>query len=471
MRDTIRLIDSLCSVDMSLLRCVQNQTHKHTFTCYKRVKKDGQKLCRFGAPFWPMNSTKILIPLSKDDGRRKMLKAKYKQMRVSLEHDDDEDFNDTLEAFLQHHGVSSDEEYADILSAGINRPTVLLRRTMAQKWINSFNPWVASVLRSNMDIEFILDEYSCAIYVVVYVNKSDRVMSNLQRTLQQLRDEYPDMDYAELMKVGVEVLNAVEMSSQEAAWYLLRLDMSESSRVVEFIATCMPEDRHHVRKTKQQMDEEELAGDALDIWKENVVERYERRPMNTMADVSLAQFVALYEQKRDKKYRLRRFPKVIRYVNYNLGDVNNYNREMVLLHVPFRNEVVDVLDNNKYTPIYDEKMAFINEARKEFEANVDIANTLLYIAMLNQKDEDDENGGSDCTNDRVRNEPVKDDFAIARDAKSQPDNADIILANMEKMSSVIRKRENVMTAEQYCKAMRKTNVGQRNLILECLFRI
>ena len=170
-----------------------------------------------------MNNTKILIPLSKEDGRREMLKKKYKQMRRSLENEDDEDFSDTLETFLQHHGVRSDEEYAEILRAGINLPTVLLRRTMAQKWINSFNPWVASVLNSNMDIQFVLDEYSCAMYVVDYVNKSDRGMSSLQRTLKQLRDEYPDRDYAELMgKVGVQILNAVEMSSQEAAWYLLR---------------------------------------------------------------------------------------------------------------------------------------------------------------------------------------------------------------------------------------------------------
>ena len=94
-------------------------------------------------------------------------------MRISLENDDEEDFSNTLQAFLQHHGVRSDEEYADILRAGINRPTVLLRRTMAQKWINTFNPWVASVLRSNMDIQFVLDEYSCAMYVVDYVNISE----------------------------------------------------------------------------------------------------------------------------------------------------------------------------------------------------------------------------------------------------------------------------------------------------------
>jgi len=36
---------------------------------------------------------------------------------------------------------------------------------------------------------------------------------------------------------------------------------------------------------------------------------------------------------------------------------------------------------------------------------------------------------------------------------------DIRLAAIENMSSMVRKRDNVMTAEQYCEAMRKTNLG------------
>jgi phosphoribosylanthranilate isomerase len=126
-----------------------------------------------------------------------------------------------------------------------------------------------------MDIQFILEEYSCAIYVVEYVNKMDRGMSNLHRTLIQLREEYPDKNYTELKKdVSLKILNAVEMSSQVVARYLLRQGKSESSRKVEFIPTTWPQERQRVRKTKQQMDEEELAGDSLDVWKEGVVERY-----------------------------------------------------------------------------------------------------------------------------------------------------------------------------------------------------
>ena len=39
------------------------------------------------------------------------------------------------------------------------------------------------ILQSNMDIQFILDQYSCASYVVEYINKSNRGMSNLQNEM------------------------------------------------------------------------------------------------------------------------------------------------------------------------------------------------------------------------------------------------------------------------------------------------
>jgi len=98
---------------------------------------------------------------------------------------------------------------------------------MAQKWMNSFNPWIAKWLKSNMDIQFILEPYSCAKYVVEYVNKTNRGISNLHRDLIKVRDEYPGKDYADLLKeLGIKLLNSVEMSSQEAAWHLLKLEMS-----------------------------------------------------------------------------------------------------------------------------------------------------------------------------------------------------------------------------------------------------
>ena len=122
------------------------------------MKDEENKRCRFGAPFWPLKKTCVLIPMPKEDGRYRILKNKFADMHHSLEF---EEFND-LESFLMHHNVNSYEHYLNVLRAGITQPHVFLRRTIQQKWMNNFNPWVSKVLKSNMDIQFILEPYSCA---------------------------------------------------------------------------------------------------------------------------------------------------------------------------------------------------------------------------------------------------------------------------------------------------------------------
>jgi hypothetical protein len=174
MPQTVALIDELYCVDLARLTQadIRNQTHKHTFTCYKRCKEE-HKRCRFGAPFWPMRKTTIFIPMAKDNLQRPALRNKYKVLHRALEMLDEEESVPSLEDFLTRHQINKYEDYLDVIGAGIVRPMVMLRRTVAQRWINGFNPWNANILRSNTDIQFVLDEYSCATYVVEYVNKTE----------------------------------------------------------------------------------------------------------------------------------------------------------------------------------------------------------------------------------------------------------------------------------------------------------
>jgi hypothetical protein len=150
-----------------------------------------------------------------------------------------------MTAFWEDHNVKYLKEYLNIIRASISRPSVLLKRQMTELWTNTFYPWIAKVLNTNMDLKFILDEYSCAACVMGYVNKINRGISNLHRELIKLQNEYPDQDYTSLLKgVSLRLLNNVEMRSQEAAWYLLRQPMSEASRDTVSIRTCWP----HVRQ-------------------------------------------------------------------------------------------------------------------------------------------------------------------------------------------------------------------------------
>ncbi|KAL3185416.1 hypothetical protein MRX96_005440 [Rhipicephalus microplus] len=229
---TLEMVESLLTLDTDLLKRPRTQLHAHTHTCYKR----GRTKCRFGAPFMPSNDTRIVVPFpptedEAEKAHRQKLKQRYEKMHDALERGSFV----SLEDFLATFDVRSDAEYMDILRAGFTRPCLLHRRTPAQKMVNPFNPWIAKVLDSNMDLQVILDHYACATYVVDYVNKADRGMSNLHKAAMQILEEKPEMEYSAIVRsLGVTMLKGVEMSAQEAAWFLLGQEMSEKSREVVY---------------------------------------------------------------------------------------------------------------------------------------------------------------------------------------------------------------------------------------------
>ncbi|XP_046971063.1 uncharacterized protein LOC124538105 [Vanessa cardui] len=237
--------------------------------------------------------------------------------------------------------------------------------TPAEKWHNTFNPFVLHHLKSNMDFQIILDEYACATYVVEYVNKHNRGISNLQRQIIDIMDEHPEFDIVDITKkMSIDILQSVEMPAQEAAWYLLREPMAKSSVVTVYIPTVFPTERARIRKSMKEL--EALDDDCTNVWKENWLDKYEKRP-EELRDVTLAQFVAKYYLNTKGTYTKRDTAKIIRYRNYDMADnYNDYRREMVLLHVPFQSEENDIIAENKFIQIYEDNKDTILERRKEF---------------------------------------------------------------------------------------------------------
>lgn len=124
------------------------------------------------------------------------------------------------------------------MRAGITRPRIFYERKPNEKWHNTFDPFILNVLGSNIDFQIILEEYSCSTYVVEYVNKTNRGVSNLQRQIIQIMYKHPEFDIVEITrKMSFDLLNSVEITSQEAAWFLLREPMCKSSIAVTYIST------------------------------------------------------------------------------------------------------------------------------------------------------------------------------------------------------------------------------------------
>ncbi|GFU38939.1 helitron_like_N domain-containing protein [Trichonephila clavipes] len=171
---------------------------------------------------------------------------------------------------------ASDEEYVNVIRAGINRPKVFPKRQPHEKWHNPFNPFIMNIVQSNTDFQFITEEYSCAAYVVEYINKTNRGVSNLQRKIIEVMDEHPEFDIFEITRnISINLLNHTEITSQEAAWYLLREPMSKSSTIIVYIPTVWPIERQRIKKTMKALSE--LDDDCTDIWKENWFDKYEKK--------------------------------------------------------------------------------------------------------------------------------------------------------------------------------------------------
>lgn len=386
----------------------------------------------------------------------------YKRIREDLETREYVDMN----AFYDNNNICSDDHYMNILRAGITRPRVFLKRWPSEKCHNAFNPFIFNVLQSNTDIQYILDEYSFAAYVVEYVNKTDRGISNLQRQILQIIDDNPDFDIVEITrKMGVDMLNTVEITSQEAAWFLLREPMSKSSAVVVFIPTMWPVERQRIRKTREEMEKLGLEDDSTDIWKENWFDKYQRRP-DTLEECTLAQFVAHYNVS-DKKFSKRRESRVIRYRNYDMSaDLNEYKREMVTLHIPFRNEEDEILAEMKFVKIYDDNEELILKRRNQFESNLDIQKTIEICKELCRENED-----------TFGDVPLE--ILVGRAAAPDPlqgiqnreINRDLQFATMHKLGAIAKKRENLMPNDQYYDLMRMANDKQKDLLIHVIHNL
>ena len=460
----IRLIDTLSSVSaVEASGNIKLQTHKHTFTCYKNTSaKDNQK-CRFDAPFMPSKNTIILIPMQKEEKGFKEYKQRYTKLHFELETQTYQDFED----FYVRNGISSDEDYHNVLKAGITRPRVFIKRHLHEIWHNPFNPFIFNVLKSNMDIQFITEEYSCAAYVVEYVNKSNRGISNLQQQIITIMNEHPEFDIVEVTrKMSINMLNTVEMSSQETAWYLLREPMSKSSTVVTYIPTVWPIERQRIRKTQKEFDAIGCDAESTDIWKENWFDKYEKRPQE-LRDITLAQFVSKYNKQPDGSYVARPKPRIIRYRNYDItSDHNEYRREMVSLHTPFTNEEEDILAEMKFIQIYESNQALILQRRKEFESNLDINITIEICRNLCREHQTQDNDDEDQNVPGQFPEP--NPFEHMYNNPHAEVNADLRLATLNKLGAIAKRRENIMDTVQFCNLMRMANGKQRELLMHVI---
>ena len=140
------------------------QKHRHSRTC----RKGGKPVCRFGIPFPPMRKTTIIGPYVGED--RSVYQEYYKRIQkylTNLERDI------TFDEFLEEIKLA-EEDYIMAVQTSLKTEKIFLERRPIESRINPYMKDLLDVWKANHDIQFVLDAYACATYIVSYINKSAR---------------------------------------------------------------------------------------------------------------------------------------------------------------------------------------------------------------------------------------------------------------------------------------------------------
>ena len=84
----------------------------------------------------------------------------------------------TFEEFLKKLGLTK-ERYLLAIRNTLKRDTLFLKRSPSEIRTNNYNAHLLQAWQANMDIQYVLDPYACATYILSYITKGQRGMSRL----------------------------------------------------------------------------------------------------------------------------------------------------------------------------------------------------------------------------------------------------------------------------------------------------
>lgn len=127
-----------------------------------------------------MRETVILYPFAGDEipvNEIKSHKGSLKNINQYL-NDLKEGIDITFDNLLLVLGIT-EGDYVLAVKSSNNALTVFLKGSHNELSINNCNPACLTAWRANMDIQFVLDVYACAVYIANYISKAQKGMSEL----------------------------------------------------------------------------------------------------------------------------------------------------------------------------------------------------------------------------------------------------------------------------------------------------
>ena len=115
----------------------------------------------------------------------------------------------------------TEQNYYLAIQSSLHSFTIFLKRSPNEQRVNNYNSACLRAWRANMDIQLILAVYACAMYIISYISKAEKEMSQL---LQRACDEAREGNSSIKQQV-----RDIGNSAQEAVCIVLQLLMRNNS--------------------------------------------------------------------------------------------------------------------------------------------------------------------------------------------------------------------------------------------------
>ena len=216
------------------------QKHKHTKSC----KKYGTN-CRYGFPRLPSSKTILAKPLPDDmdpTERKAILESAKQLLGAAKDLLESEDLNEDMsfEEFLKALNTT-EKEYHNAIGTMAKGYQLVLKRSVKDRYINTFCPEWLKVWDANTDVQLALDPYAIITYVVNYVSKDETGMTQCLKEALQGKANEPVRERLNTLKLAY--LKNRQMGASEAVYRFFPMKLKNSNVATNFVQTGFIENR------------------------------------------------------------------------------------------------------------------------------------------------------------------------------------------------------------------------------------
>ncbi|CAF1416692.1 unnamed protein product [Rotaria magnacalcarata] len=383
--------------DYVCISCGLALFRNHLKSCLKYNKT----MCRFGFPRPVARRTFICEPLkidNDDDKQRvKNIKKILTEMNATmnvLEKEKILTWSDFDDLFNKYNWLYDDYEYA--LRVVHTRTIMIHKREPNARWVNQYNEEILRVWNANMDIQFVLDPYAYAKYLMSYTTKPEREMSLLLEETHKVCREGNMSVRDEMKKLAGTFFNHRQVSVQEAIYRATKMPLTYSSRGFLFV----PAHSNSCKFLKPYNILKEMDPDDENIYMSNLADKFFDRPNEPEFNICMADFASEYEiLSINKKVKQPKTPikrlqtlnfaikkrcnrnAIIRYPYFNREtDTESYYENLLSLYLPIRIEIFD----NRQQSIRKVK-DIVYENQRKYEAH--LKETDAMMSLFNESTE------------------------------------------------------------------------------------